>query len=100
MGSTHGTSRDPSLTRGLVRELSPKQTGRATASYVVSNAYVKGEPFPKPSKAAGEGAGGKRKRGGDDDDDDEEEEQLADIEVERLRNIERNKEILRQLGLA
>ena len=30
----------------------------------------------------------------------EEPEELADIEVERLRNIERNKEILRQLGLA
>ena len=27
-------------------------------------------------------------------------EELADIEIERLRNIERNKEILRQLGLA
>ena len=34
------------------------------------------------------------------EEEEEEEEQLADIELERLRNIERNKEILRQLGLA
>ena len=30
----------------------------------------------------------------------EEEEDLADIEKERLRNIARNQELLRQLGLA
>ena len=38
----------------------------------------------------------------DDDDEDEEqgEETLADIELERKRNIARNQEILRQLGLA
>ena len=34
------------------------------------------------------------------EEEDEPEEQLADIELERLRNIERNKEILRSLGLA
>ena len=64
---------------------------------MVNNTYVCGEPFPKPAKPGG----GKRKRDGEEEEEEEEaEEQLADIEVERLKNIERNKEILRQLGLA
>ena len=82
---------------GRLKELPPKLTGKASVCWIASNTYVRGEPFPREPKAAS----GKRKKDDDaDDDEPEEEEQLADIELERLRNIERNREILRQLGLA
>ena len=77
---------------GMAREVLPAHAGKAQPHWVVCNTYVKGEPFPKPNRP--EGAGGKK------EEDDEPEEALADIELERLRNIERNKAILRSLGLA
>ena len=51
--------------------------------------YVRGEPFPR--------GGGKAK---DVDDGSESEEELCDFELQRKKNIERNQELLRQLGLA
>ena len=83
--------------------LPPEKTGKAHVTYCVANVYVAGEPFPRPPAAGRGGRGGGD--GGDAADEgeeaaEEEEEQLADIERERLRNIERNQEILRQLGLA
>ena len=79
---------------GLVREVPAEQMGRAHSHWVAVNTYVRGVPFPRPPKP--EGQGGKRAK----PEEEETEEDLADIEKERLRNIERNKEILRQLGLA
>ena len=81
--------------RGLVREVPPRQSGKVGAMWMICNHYERGEPFPKA-----EGTGRAGRRGAKAEEDEEEEEQLADIEKERLRNIERNKEILRQLGLA
>ena len=46
--------------------------------------------FSRPARPEGRGK----------EDEEEEPEELADIELERLRNIARNKEILRSLGLA
>ena len=75
---------------GLVKSVPQKLSGKATVCWLAANRYVKGEAFPKAPKA----------RKAKEEDEEEEEEQLADIELERLRNIERNKEILRSLGLA
>lgn len=47
--------------------------------------YFKGEPFPRPKTQPVRVV--------------PEEDELCDLELERLRNIERNKELLRQLGL-
>ena len=57
---------------------------------MVRNLYFPGEPFPEEPKA-------KRPRA---EKAPEPEEELAELELERRRNIERNKELLRQLGLA
>ena len=57
------------------------------------NVELIAQPFAK-AKAQ---AGGKRKQ--DEEDEEPEEENLADIEIERQKNIERNKEILRERGL-
>ena len=77
---------------GLVRSVSGEDAGKASSAlFAPANLYVRGEPFPRRAKAAK-------------DDDDEEEvaqqEELCDFELQRLQNIERNKELLRQLGLA
>ena len=73
---------------GLVRMVSGEAAGKGTAPlFCVTNRYIKGTPFPvvrNYKKKAVE----------------EEEEDLCDFELERKRNIERNKELLRQLGLA
>ena len=42
----------------------------------------------------------KKKKDDDDDDEPEEEEELCDFELQRQRNLARNQELLRQLGLA
>ena len=55
-----------------------------------ANLYVRGEPFPRGRKANEK----------DEDEEEEEEEELCDFELQRRRNIERNQELLRQLGLA
>ncbi len=77
----------------LVSELPPKQSGKTQPLYLVANRYYAGEPFAKPA------AGGKRTREADEEADEDEDEDLADIEIERKKNIARNQEILRQLGL-
>lgn len=66
-----------------------ERCGKHHPSWLISNTYVKGEPWPKPPREA------KAKV-----EEEEEPEELADIEVERQKNIERNKEVLRALGLA
>ena len=57
--------------------------------YCICNRYVKGEPFPRVYQS--------RKSTKEEV---EEAEELCDFEIERQRNIARNKELLRQLGLA
>ena len=54
--------------------------------YLASNRYFKGEPFPQPKR--------KRER------EPEPEEELSEFELQRQRNIARNQELLKQLGLA
>lgn len=74
---------------GLIRVLTPERSGKAGTNYVAANRYVTGTSFPRarlsrpppPAKA-------------------EEEEELCDLEKERLANMKRNQELLRQLGLA
>ena len=58
--------------------------------YCICNRYVKGEPFPRVYQS----------RKSNKEEAEEAEEELCDFELERKRNIERNKELLRQLGLA
>ena len=87
-------SRAQLVARGLAKQVAAAHCGKGQPHWVASNRYVRGEPFPRPSRPDGGGGRGAR------EEEDEPEEQLADIELERLRNIERNKEILRSLGLA
>ena len=75
---------------GAVYAVPPQKSGRAHMIYLAANQYFAGEEFPRPSSQ-------KRPR---EEPEVEPEEELADIELERLRNIQRNQEILRQLGLA
>ena len=51
----------------------------------------RGEAFPRKSGKAADD---------DDDKEEEQEDELAELEKQRLRNIERNQEMLRALGLA
>ena len=69
---------------GAVASVAPELSGRAHVTYCVRNKYFKGEPSSGAAAAAEE----------------EEEEELCDFEVERQKNIARNHELLRQLGLA
>jgi len=73
---------------GLVRTISGEAVGKGSDLYCIVNRYVKGEPFPIQRSKKGR------------EEEPEEEEELCDFELERNRNIERNKELLRQLGLA
>ena len=84
---------DSLVAAGLARKVPSAECGRTQPHWVVANTYVRGEPFPKPSRP--ESSGAKKA-----EEEEEEPDELADIELERLRNIERNKEILRSLGLA
>ena len=72
---------------GAVASVAPELSGRAHVTYCVRNKYFKGEPFKRRGRAAAAA-------------DEEEEEELCDFEVERQKNIARNHELLRQLGLA
>jgi hypothetical protein len=65
--------------------------GQKSALFFACNLYVRGEAFPRRKSA---------KDDEDDENENEQEEELCDFELQRLRNIERNKELLRQLGLA
>ena len=85
---------DGLVTRGLASFVPANEVGatRVQPHWAVSNAYYKAEPFPKPKR--------EKEAKDDDDEEEEDEEDLADIEIERKKNIARNQEILRQLGLA
>ena len=78
--------------RGLIATVTADEA-RGTRStqpqWAVRNRYYRAEPWPRL----------KRERPGKEVEE-EPEEELADIEIERKRNIARNQEILRQLGLA
>ena len=75
---------------GLVKCIPAEDCGKGSGLLLcAANLYVRGEPFPR--------GGGKAK---DDDDGSESEEELCDFELQRKKNIERNQELLRQLGLA
>ena len=79
------------VAEGLVRCISGEDVGKGTGPlFSVANLYVRGEPFPRAKKA----------REDDEEEEAEEEEELCDFEVQRQRNIARNQELLRQLGLA
>lgn len=74
---------------GLVRACSGEAAGKGSSTlYCVANHYVRGEAFPIS-----------RNRAAKEDKEEEPEEELCDFELERKRNIERNKELLKQLGL-
>jgi len=72
---------------GHISVLPPAHSGRSMVLYLARNLYFKGEPFPQ----------NKRKREAPPP---LEEEELSEFEHQRLRNIARNQELLRQLGLA
>lgn len=78
------------VARGLVQMVPQHRSGKSLPMFVVRNRYVRGEPFPK-------GVAGVRANKREDP---EEEEDMCDLEVERKRNMARNQELLRQLGLA
>ena len=72
---------------GHISVLPPAHSGRVMVLYLARNLYSQGEPFPQ----------NKRKREAPPP---FEEEELSEFEHQRLRNIARNQELLRQLGLA
>jgi hypothetical protein len=80
---------------GAVSMLLPAQSGRAHTLYCAANRYFAGEAFPRASSGRRRRVGGRAGGGGEgegeeeEEEEAEEEEQLADIELERLRNIER-----------
>ena len=72
---------------GLVCAFPGDAAGKGAGTlYCAANRYVRGEPFPIDRRRQEE----KEK---------EPEEELCDFELERKRNIERNKALLRELGL-
>jgi hypothetical protein len=72
---------------GLVCAFPGDAAGKGAGTlYCAANRYVRGEPFPIDRRRQDE----KEK---------EPEEELCDFELERKRNIERNKALLRELGL-
>jgi len=79
--------------RGLVSLLAPERTGKVAELVVVNNHYATGEPFAVARREEKKAVRRSKKEP-------DEEEGLADIEVERLHNMARNQEFLRQLGLA
>ena len=102
---------DELVSLGLVSRVAPVQSGRAVPLYAVANDYFRGEAFDEPEKRAKaamtqeerKAAREKRKQQQREQEQAEFEEsydELAELEKQRLRNIERNKELLRQLGLA
>lgn len=72
---------------GHIAVLPPERTGRSTVLYVARSRYFKGTPFPQSRR--------KRERL-----EPAPQEELSEFEQQRLRNIARNQELLKQLGLA
>ena len=77
---------------GAVCALPPQHSGKSHMLYIVANQYCAGEAYPRSKRA--------REVEADEAEAEAEPEEMADIEIERARNIARNNEILRQLGLA
>ncbi|KAL1495372.1 hypothetical protein AB1Y20_016747 [Prymnesium parvum] len=71
---------------GQVSAVLPQQSGKNQLMYIISNRYFKGVPFPRKERS-------EEKK-------EEEKEELCDLELERQRNMARNQELLRMLGLA
>ena len=75
---------------GLVRAFPGEAAGKGAATlYCAANRYERGEAFPVNRGS------GKAKE----EKEEEADEDLCDFELERKRNIERNKQLLRELGL-
>ena len=70
-----------------MRVIETELTGKPAVFYVAANSYSKGEPFTQPKRERAQAAPPV-------------EEELCDFEIERQKNIARNQELLRQLGLA
>ena len=78
---------DGLIASGHLKSVLPSRSGKNFPVYLAANQYFKGEPFPRKQKEEAE-------------EEPEEEDELAELEKQRLRNIERNQEMLRALGLA
>ena len=79
---------DGLIASGHVRVVPPEKSGKNFPLYMAANQYFKGEAFP-------------RRRGAREEEEVEEvEDELAEVEKQRLANIQRNQEMLRALGLA
>jgi len=74
---------------GLVKAVTPEKSGKTATCYIAANKYATGVPFPKIKVTRPNAAP-----------EVQEEEELCDLEKERLANMKRNQELLRQLGLA
>ena len=77
----------------ILANVPPEASGKMQPMWVVRNSYAKGTPFPRAPAAP-------RAPRAVAEVEEEEPEELADIEIERQKNIARNQEILRSLGLA
>ena len=86
------------------RRVPPTDSGKPVPLYAVANTYFKGEAFNAPEKRAKAAMTDEERKAAKQKQREEEWEEaydeLAELEKQRLRNIERNKELLRQLGLA
>jgi len=96
---------------GVATCIPPEHSGKPAPLYAAANLYFKGEPFKVPENKAKAAMSeeertaydAKKKAAREQKQQaqfEEEYDEMADLEKQRLRNIERNKELLRQLGLA
>jgi hypothetical protein len=96
---------------GVALCIAPQHSGKGAPLYAAANLYFKGVPFKVPENKAKaamneeERAAFEAKKKAARDQKQKEEfeaeyDEMAELEKQRLRNIERNKELLRQLGLA
>ena len=74
--------------------------GRAKLGYVVANNYTVGEAFKVADARRDDALDTVAAAEGQEAEEEEEEEQLNEYELERARNIMRNQEFLKSLGLA
>lgn len=89
---------------GLVALVQPSQSGKEKELVAINNHYATGEPFAVQRRLAEKVSRRSRAARSRQDTEGVGEEDgmegLAEIEKERLRNMARNQELLRQLGLA
>lgn len=89
--------------RGLLSIVPPSLSGKAHELVAINNHYATGEPFAvqrREEEKAERRSRKSRERAAHEPAEGEEGDGLAEIEKERLRNMARNQELLRQLGLA